>query len=87
MRLTFMPKTDWSLSAFPSITQGELEKDFEIILQRIDSGEGPFVIRSVTGNSLVLIGWEDYWNCFGILYTDGERKRIEELCSKISEED
>lgn len=45
------------------------------------------MIRSVTGNSLVLIGWEDYWNCFGILYPDGERKRIEELCSKISEED
>lgn len=82
---TFMLKSDWCLSSFPSITQEELETDFEKVLQRIDLLQGPFLVRSAEGNSLILLSWEDYWEHFETLYPDGEREHIEKLCSNIHE--
>ena len=77
-----MLKNRWEISSFPVITQTEIETDLDAILDRIERGEGPFVILSNDGQRLILIGWEDYWSHFGLLYPLGERERIEEECRR-----
>lgn len=80
-----MLKNKWEISSFPVVTQAEIEKDLDTILDRIERGEGPFVILGNDGQRLVLVGWEDYWNHFGLLYPSGERERIEDECRRQRE--
>lgn len=80
-----MLKNKWDISSFPVVTQPEIETNLDMILDRIERGEGPFVIIGNDGQRLVLIGWEDYWNHFGLLYPPGERERVEDECRRQRE--
>lgn len=80
-----MLKNKWEISSFPVVTQAEIEKDLDVILDRIERGEGPFVIFGNDGQRLVLIGWADYWNHFGLLYSTGEREGVEDECRRQRE--
>lgn len=73
------------LSELPVISQTAFESNPDAILERIGNGEGPFLIQELDGRKLVLIGWDDYWNLFGLLYPAGERERMEALCRKKGE--
>lgn len=75
----------WDIASFPVITQAELVENLDEILEQINRGEGPFLILEDTDAKLVLIGWNDYWEHFGLLYPVGEKERIEELCRRNSE--
>jgi len=70
------------LSCFESITQQELELNFDSILNRIEQGDGPFLIHTENGADALLFGWEDYWERFGCLYPPGEKERVEEECKR-----
>lgn len=80
-----MLKNKWEIPSFPVVTQAEIETDLDTILDRIERGEGPFVILGNDGQRLVLIGWEDYWSHFGMLYPHGERERVEAECRRQRE--
>lgn len=80
-----MLKNKWEISSLPVVTQAEIEKDLDVILDRIERGEGPFVILGNDGQRLVLIGWADYWNHFGLLYSTGEREVVEDECRRQRE--
>lgn len=73
------------LSTLPKIAQTEVEKNLDRILQQIDNGAGPFLVCSDTGKTLVLMGWDDYWEHFEILYPKGERERIENMCNNMAD--
>lgn len=64
----------------PSVTEEELGKNIDEILERVNHGESPFLIFCNSGSNLLLFGWEDYWNRFGSLYPAGEKERVEEAC-------
>ena len=78
-------KNKWDISLFPVITQAEFIDDPDAVLERIDRGEGPFIILEESGSKLVLIGWNDYWERFGALYPVGEKEKIEEACRRSKE--
>lgn len=80
-----MQNKNIDLSCFHTVTQQELELDFESVLDRIEQGEGPFLILTENGPDALLFGWEDYWKRFGSLYPPGEKERVEEECRKIRE--
>lgn len=71
-----------NLSCFETITQQELELNFDNILNRIEQGDGPFIIYAENGPDALLFGWEDYWERFGCLYPPGEKERVEEECKR-----
>ena len=55
----------------------------DFILEMAKKCKGPVRIVPKDGNSLIMIGWNDFWETFGILYPDGEREKIEEECRKL----
>jgi len=66
----------------PSITEDELVKDTDAILERVNHGVSPILVVSNTGSNLLLFAWNDYWNRFASLYPEGEKDRVEEACRK-----
>jgi len=70
--------------SLPTVTEDELPKELDSILERVNNGESPFLIRCNRGTDLLLFGWDDYWNRFESLYPPGERERVEEACRKAS---
>lgn len=71
--------------ALPTVSENDFADKFDEILSSIDNDGGPFLILGNNGKNLLLFGWEDYWLRFGCLYPDGEKKRIEEECSRRCE--
>ena len=63
-------------------TQEQVEKDFDSILDVIESGISPVLIRANNGHEALLFGWEDYWSRFSWLEPEGERERVEALCAE-----
>ena len=74
-------------TALPSVTENKFIKDPDTYLERVDKGESPYLIIGSDGSKLLLFGWEDYWNRFGALYSDGERERIEEACKNAKQDE
>ena len=69
----------------PSVTREELEQDVDAVMERVENGESPILIRSAGKTDLLLFGWEDYLNRFSTLYTLEEIAEIEAACLEIKE--
>ena len=69
----------------PSVTREELEQDIDAVMERVENGESPILIRSAGTTDLLLFGWEDYLRRFPTLYTPEEIMEIEAACLEIKE--
>ena len=69
----------------PSVTREELEQDVDAVMERVENGESPILIRSTGTTDLLLFGWEDYLRRFPTLYTPEEIAGIEAACLEIKE--
>jgi len=53
----------------PSVTMEELEQDIDAIIERVEAGESPILIRDRGKADALLFGWEDYLRRFSTLHT------------------
>jgi len=73
------------IEKLPSVTREELEQDVDAVMERVENGESPILIRSAGTTDLLLFGWEDYLRRFPTLYTPEEIAEIEAACLEIKE--
>lgn len=73
------------IEKLPSVTREELEQDVDAVMERVENGESPILIRSTGTTDLLLFGWEDYLRRFPTLYTPEEVAEIEAACLEIKE--
>ena len=73
------------IEKLPSVTREELEQDVDAVMERVENGESPILIRSAGTTDLLLFGWEDYLRRFPTLYTPEEITEIEAACMEIKE--
>ena len=73
------------IEKLPSVTREELEQDVDAVMERVENGESPILIRSAGKTDLLLFGWEDYLNRFPTLHTSEEIAEIEAACLEIKE--
>ena len=73
------------IEKLPSVTREELEQDVDAVMERVENGESPILIRSAGITDLLLFGWEDYLRRFPTLYTLEEIAEIEAACLEIKE--
>ena len=73
------------IEKLPSVTREELEQDVDAVMERVENGESPILIRSTGTTDLLLFGWEDYLRRFPTLYTSEEIAEIEAACLEIKE--
>ncbi len=67
------------------VTREDVENDLDSILEKVDSGVSPILIRSKGLADLLLFGWDDFLERFGCLYTAEEIAEIEEACERYGE--
>ena len=84
VRLEFV-RSKIDIEKLPSVTREELEQDIDAVMERVENGESPILIRSAGKTDLLLFGWEDYLNRFSTLYTLEEIAEIEAACLEIKE--
>ena len=70
-----------------SVSREYFEKNFDSVLEKVDSGISPIRIRSEGEIDLLLFGWNDYMSQFGSLYTAEELAEIERACREGVSED
>ena len=73
------------IEKLPSVTREELEQDVDAVMERVENGESPILIRSTGTTDLLLFGWKDYLRQFPTLYTPEEIAEIEAACLEIKE--
>ena len=73
------------IEKLPSVTREELEQDVDAVMERVENGESPILIRSTGPTDLLLFGWEDYLRRSPTLYTPEEITEIEAACLEIKE--
>ena len=73
------------IEKLPSVTREELEQDVDAVMERVENGESPILIRSTGTTDLLLFGWEDYLRRFPTLYTPEEIAEIEAACLETKE--
>lgn len=73
------------IEKLPSVSREELEQDVDAVMERVENGESPILIRSAGTTDLLLFGWEDYLRRFPTLYTSEEIAEIEAACLEIKE--
>lgn len=84
MRREFV-RSKIDIEKLPSVTREELEQDVDAVMERVENGESPILIRSAGTTDLLLFGWEDYLRRFPTLYTPEEIAEIEAACLEIKE--
>ena len=84
VRLEFV-RSKIDIEKLPSVTREELEQDVDAVMERVENGESPILIRSAGTTDLLLFGWEDYLRQFPTLYTPEEIAEIEAACLEIKE--
>lgn len=84
VRLEFV-RSKIDIEKLPSVTREELEQDIDAVMERVENGESPILIRSAGTTDLLLFGWEDYLRRFPTLYTPEEITEIEAACLEIKE--
>ena len=84
VRLEFV-RSKIDIEKLPSVTREELEQDIDAVMERVENGESPILIRSAGTTDLLLFGWEDYLRRFPTLYTPEEIAEIEAACLEIKE--
>lgn len=72
------------IEKLPSVTREELEQDVDAIMERVEAGESPILIRDGEKGDL-LFSWEDYLRRFSTLHTPEELAEIEAACSKMED--
>ena len=82
VRLEFV-RSKIDIEKLPSVTREELEQDVDAVMERVENGESPILIRSAGTTDLLLFGWEDYLRRFPTLYTPEEIAEIEAACLEI----
>ena len=80
-----MLENKWDIFSFATVSQTEIESDIDSICDRVEHGEGPFLIIGDDEQQMIMMGWEEYWSLFGLLYPPGEREKIEEACRQQRE--
>ena len=70
-----------------SVTMEELEQDIDAIIERVEAGESPILIRDRGKADALLFGWEDYLRRFSTLHTPEEIAEIEAACLEMKEAD
>ena len=73
------------IEKLPSVTREELEQDVDAVMERVENGESPILIRTTGTTDLLLFGWKDYLRQFPTLYTPEEIAEIEAACLEIKE--
>lgn len=84
MRWEFV-RSKIDIEKLPSVTREELEQDIDAVMERVENGESPILIRSAGTTDLLLFGWEDYLRRFPTLYTPEEIAEIEAACLETKE--
>ena len=84
VRLEFV-RSKIDIEKLPSVTREELEQDVDAVMERVENGESPILIRSAGTTDLLLFGWEDYLRRFPTLYTPEEITEFEAACLEIKE--
>ena len=84
VRLEFV-RSKIDIEKLPSVTREELEQDIDAVMERVENGESPILIRSTGTTDLLLFGWKDYLRQFPTLYTPEEIAEIEAACLEIKE--
>ena len=84
VRLEFV-RSKIDIEKLPSVTREELEQDVDAVMERVENGESPILIRSAGTTDLLLFGWEDYLRRFPTLYTPEEIAEIEAACLETKE--
>lgn len=72
------------IEKLPSVTREELEQDVDAVMERVENGKSPILIRSAGTADLLLFNWEDYLRRFPTLYTPEEIAEIEAACLEIN---
>ena len=75
-----MPKDALDVERLLHFTRDEFAAAFDSILEKVERGCDPILIRSPRTPDLLLMGWANYWQRFGCLHAPGEREAIEEAC-------
>ena len=65
------------IEKLPSVTREELEQDIDAVMERVENGESPILIRSAGTTDLLLFSGENYLRRFPTLYTPEEITEIE----------
>lgn len=73
------------IEKLPSVTREELEQDVDAIMERVEAGESPILIRDGEKADVLLFSWEDYLRRFSTLHTPEELAEIEAACSKMED--
>ena len=71
------------IEKLPSVTREELEQNVDAIIERVEAGESPILIRDRGKADALLFGWEDYLRRFSTLHTPEEIAEIEAACLKM----
>lgn len=74
------------LEKLPQFRELELKNRLEDVFQLIDEGKSPVVIHMDSGKDFLVFDWEDYFERFGLLYTEEEIKAIQEAYRSYKED-
>lgn len=74
------------LEKVPHMSQAELERRMDDVLELIDEGQSPVMIHSDNGRRLLMFGWKDFFRRFGWLYSHEEKTAIETACREYEED-
>lgn len=73
------------IEKLPSVTREELEQDVDAVMERVEAGESPILIRNDGKPDMLLFGWGDYLRRFSTLHTPEEIREIEAACLEMKE--
>lgn len=68
-----------------TVDRRTLQRDFDLIWDQVENGGGPVLIRDEGEPDLLLFGWEDYWQRYGLFHKPGEREAIESEAKRLYE--
>jgi hypothetical protein len=71
------------IEKLPFVTREELEQDVDAVMERVEAGESPILIRNDGKADLLLFSWEDYLRRFSTLHTPEELAEIEKACLEM----
>ena len=75
-----------NLESLYTVSQAELEEDFERVLEKARSGCGPIRILCSNESDILLFDWNDYMERFHNLYTEADLAAIEKACQTTCDE-
>ena len=80
-----LPKTNIHLNICCTMTHEEFIADVDLVLDMVEAGYSPVLIKSKGHHDMLLFGWDDYMERFGSLYSKEELDQIYECCKNYTE--